>query len=78
MIKLRITKGNLWNWRLFEKNSCNDKHTNTIAMQLKKEEETFSDKTEEFYLTYVWWIWGLHKIIDQIEDIFRKKLWIQW
>ena len=33
--------------------SFNQKHTNTIRMQLKKDEETYSDKTEDFHLTYV-------------------------
>ena len=32
---------------------CNDKMTNTIRIQLKKEDETFSDKSENFQLTYV-------------------------
>ena len=32
---------------------CNDKHTNRIRIQLKKEEETFSDKNEDFHPTFV-------------------------
>ena len=32
---------------------CNDKDTNTIRIQLKNEEEIFSDKSEDFHLTYV-------------------------
>ena len=32
----------------------NDKLANTIRIQLKKEDKTFSDKTEDFYVTYVW------------------------
>ena len=39
---------------ILKKLKCNDKHTNTIWIQLKKEENIFSDKTEDFYLTYVW------------------------
>ena len=38
----------------FEKpTQYNDKHKNTFRIQLKKEEEILSDKTEDFYLTYV-------------------------
>ena len=32
---------------------CSDQHRNSIRVQLKQEEETFSDKIEDFYLTYV-------------------------
>ena len=44
-IKLKIF------WKKFR---INDKCTNTIWIQLKKEENTVSDKTEDFYLTYLW------------------------
>ena len=49
------------------------KHTNTIRIKLKKEEETFSDNTEDLCLIYAWLKWKLHKAIYKIEDLFRKK-----
>ena len=36
-----------------KKLNCNDKHTNTLRTQLKKEEEIYSDKIEGFHLTNV-------------------------
>ena len=51
---------------------CNDSHTNIIRIQLKKEVETFYDRTEDFHLKSAWLKWGLHMISDQIEDIFWK------
>ena len=53
---------------------CNDKHTNTIRIQLKKGEETLADKTENIYLTYVSEKWELHRIIDKIEDLLRRNI----
>ena len=41
-------------------------------MQLKKEDEIFSDKTEDFHITYVWKNWGLHRITDKIDEFLRK------
>ena len=38
----------------FLKNTQNEKHRNKIRIQLKNKLETISDKTEDFYLTYVW------------------------
>ena len=37
----------------WKKTHSNDKHTNTLRIHLENEEETFSDKTEDFNLTYV-------------------------
>ena len=37
-----------------EKSSHNYKLTNTLRIHLQKKDKTFSDKTEYFYLTYVW------------------------
>ena len=50
----------------------NDKLTDTIRIQLKKEEKTFSHKTTAFHLTYLWFNWGLHRISHKIEDFLGK------
>ena len=39
---------------------------------MKKEEDTFLQRTEDSHLTYIWQNWGLHKITDIILDFFEK------
>ena len=38
----------------WKKLKYNDSHSNIIRIQLKKEVETFYDRTEDFHLTYAW------------------------
>ena len=56
-------------WR---KLKYNDSHKNIIRIQLKKEVETFHDRTECYYLKYAWYNWRWHKIYDKNEDFFGK------
>ena len=37
-----------------KKPGYNDRHTNTIRIQLKKEVETYSVNSKDLHVTYVW------------------------
>ena len=54
--KLRISWGNLKLNIICNKLGYKDRHRNIIRIKLKNEVETFSDKTEDFHLTYFCYI----------------------